>query len=162
MLVTCCVTKEKIEKELAFSVPQDSGRNKYYKNKELYQNELDKVNFYADLKEFSGLRGSDKVPVEVFSYYSNLTQSYSWVELYKALLFKKDDIRECRNKPFNSTGNKLLYIAKIVESGLVINQMYSIPSVEIPIDIDAFNDIVSASSIINKKRSVLQNWKKGI
>lgn len=162
MLVTCCVTKEKIDKDKAFAVMQESGRNKYYKSKDLYLNEINKIKFYEDLKEFSGMRYYDKFPVEIMSYFSNLNRDYTWTELYKSLTYKASDIKETRKKEFSSVSNKLLYIAKIVESGLVINQRYENTHQNSWLDVDNYNEIIDLShKRTHKKRSVLEIWKKG-
>ena len=164
-LVTCSVTKEKIPIDEAYAVMQTTGRNKYYKNFKVYKNDVDKENFYLDIKLFTGMRERDKIPMEIYSFFNNLNASYSWTELYTALLYKASAIKEVRYKEFSTVSHKLLYVAKIIENGLVIVQQIEYQQhKEVDIDIDLYNEILYRNEIKHNKktRRVLNQWKKGM
>lgn len=163
--VVCSVTKERIPIDEAYAVMQTTGRNKYYKSYKVYKNEVDKENFYLDLKLFTGMRERDRIPMEIYSYFNNLNESYSWTELYTTLLYKGSAIKEVRYKEFSTVLNKLLYVAKIIEAGLVIVQQVSkIQAKEVEVDVDLYNEILDKNEIKHNKktRRVLNQWKKGM
>lgn len=162
-LVTCSITKEKIDKKLAFSIPISETRYKYYKSEAVYKDSLMKEVFYEDFRLFSGLRNCDKIPVEVYSYFSRINEDYTWTEIYKALEYKSYDIAELRDKEFNGTSGKLLYMCRVVSEGLVSSQGWTTVVKDVDVDSDTYNDILNGVVKVRKEkksRRILSNAKK--
>ena len=151
MKVTCCVTKTKIEKSEAYVVVVD-GKNKYYKDKATFEEVQAKEDFYFELKMLSGMRYVDKFPVEILSYFTRLNTSYTWKELLKVINFKRSDIIDTKQKDFNSTTNKLLYISKIIESGLVCVQGNTLLEYEDKLDEDLFLKVMNNEINTNRAK----------
>lgn len=98
------------------------------------------------------MRYVDKFPVEILSYFTRLNTSYTWKELLKVINFKRSDIIDTKQKDFNSTTNKLLYISKIIESGLVCVQCNPLPEYEDKLDEDLFLKVMNNEINTNRAK----------
>lgn len=164
MLVTCQITKEKIDKKIAYAIIEN-GRNKYYKNKEIYdlykENEYNKELLRLGINEICGLSEYEKFDKSSNLIYNVKMKTYS--KNYKILLntllfFKKSLIINLEKIP--NTKNKLLYIFKVLEDNIIIGieKERSLKRQEDSTVDETLFDMVNSVDNIKKNNKGIDKW----
>ena len=124
MLVTCQITKEKIDKSTAYCEVVD-GKNKYYKSKEIYdkykENESIKYLIKNELNIICGISEYVKFDKSANLIYNTKMKPYkdAYKIVYNTLLVFKDNLLYNTQKITN-VKSKLLYIFKVIEDNISI------------------------------------------
>lgn len=166
--VVCQICKTKGDSDIFYKVTDDKGKNKYYCNKEEYDNLKLEQKKFKDLmvyvaEEVLGYEDGQIVPPVIVKKVRNMNKFYDYDVIHECFSINKETIQYwINNKNFDSEYGMSSYIMKIIESSIndVYNKWKHRKTVEQRQENDSINLIINEevkqTSNNNKNNAILE------